>query len=88
MTVNQPNNGDTGKYVCKAANRAGNSEISHYVLFEGKAHHIAENSHGIYHADVGPMMRSKTPGRESAPPDENQEGDDKKGNGSKWGLHR
>lgn len=63
LVVNQPNNGDTGKYVCKAANRAGNSEISHYVLYEGKKAHIAENSHGVYHADVGPMTRAKSEGR-------------------------
>lgn len=37
--------------MCKAANKCGNTEIGHYVLFEGKEHHIAENIHGVYHAD-------------------------------------
>lgn len=51
LIVNEPNQGDCGKYVCQATNRAGSTEIPHYVLFEGKAHHIAENIHGVYHAD-------------------------------------
>lgn len=63
LIVNTPNNADSGKYVCKAHNRAGNSEISHYVLYEGKAAHIAENSHGVYHADHGPLERAKSEAR-------------------------
>lgn len=51
LIVNEPNQSDCGKYVCKATNRAGTTEIPHYVLFEGKAHHIAENIHGVFHHD-------------------------------------
>lgn len=41
----------SGKYVCKAMNKCGTTELPHSVLFEGKEHHIAENIHGVYHAD-------------------------------------
>lgn len=37
--------------MCKATNRVGTTEIPHFVLFEGIEHHIAENIHGVYHAD-------------------------------------
>lgn len=59
LIVNDPNQNDSGKYVCKATNRCGTTEIPHYVLFEGKAHHIAENIHGVYHADLVRMDRHK-----------------------------
>lgn len=51
LIVNEPNQEDSGKYVCKATNRAGTTEIQHFVLFEGKEHHIAENIHGVFHHD-------------------------------------
>lgn len=44
--------------MCKATNSVGTTELPHYVLFEGKEHHIAENIHGVYHAD--PHLRTKT----------------------------
>lgn len=51
LYVNYPNRGDSGKYLCKAENRAGTTEIIHYVLFKGKDHYMAENIHGVFHHD-------------------------------------
>lgn len=58
LIVDRPDNKDSGKYVVKAESRAGKMEISHYVLFEGKASHIADNIHGVFHADKS-LMRPK-----------------------------
>lgn len=58
LIIDRPDNKDSGKYVVKAESRAGKMEISHYVLFEGKASHIAENIHGVFHADKS-LMRPK-----------------------------
>lgn len=51
LFVSNPNDRDSGKYVCKAANPCGTAEIAHFVLFEGIAAHIAENIHGVFHHD-------------------------------------
>lgn len=59
LIVNDPKQSDCGKYVCKATNRCGTTEIPHFVLFEGKEHHIAENIHGVYHADHNRVDRTK-----------------------------
>ncbi|XP_017019749.1 muscle M-line assembly protein unc-89 isoform X1 [Drosophila kikkawai] len=58
LIIDRPDNKDSGKYVLKAESRAGKMEISHYVLFEGKAHHIADNIHGVFHADKS-LLRPK-----------------------------
>ncbi|XP_034651180.1 LOW QUALITY PROTEIN: muscle M-line assembly protein unc-89-like [Drosophila subobscura] len=58
LLIDRPDNKDSGKYVVKAESRAGKMEISHYVLFEGKAHHIADNIHGVFHADKN-LLRPK-----------------------------
>lgn len=58
LIIDRPDNKDSGKYVVKAESRAGKMEISHYVLFEGKAHHIADNIHGVFHADKS-LLRPK-----------------------------
>lgn len=60
MIVNNANRGDNGKYLCKASNRAGANELLHVVSFASKAEHIADNAHGIYHADVGLLARAKS----------------------------
>lgn len=59
LVVNNPSDKDSGKYVCQATNRSGTAEIPHFVLFEGKAAHIAENIHGVYHADHNRLGRAK-----------------------------
>ncbi|KAH8321002.1 hypothetical protein KR067_013027 [Drosophila pandora] len=58
LIIDRPDNKDSGKYVVKAESRAGKMEISHYVLFEGQAHHIADNIHGVFHADKS-LLRPK-----------------------------
>lgn len=60
LCVNDPTERDSGKYVCQASNRAGNAEIPHFVLFEGKEAHIAENIHGVFHHDQSRVDRLKT----------------------------
>lgn len=59
LVVNNPTEKDSGKYVCQASNRCGNTDIPHYVLFEGKAAHIAENIHGVFHHDQSRVDRAK-----------------------------
>nr|XP_044249283.1 muscle M-line assembly protein unc-89 isoform X4 [Drosophila takahashii] len=58
LIIDRPDNKDSGKYVLKAESRAGKMEISHYVLFEGQAHHISDNIHGVFHADKS-LLRPK-----------------------------
>lgn len=60
MIVYSPTRADNGKYLCKANNRAGAKEILHVVSLQSKAAHIADNAHGIYHADVGLLARAKS----------------------------
>jgi len=58
LIIDRPDSKDSGKYVVKAESRAGKMEIAHYVLFEGQAHHIADNIHGVFHADKS-LLRPK-----------------------------
>lgn len=89
LIVNDPKQSDSGKYLCKATNRCGTTEIPHYVLFEGKEHHIAENIHGVYHADHNRFDRTKvdtptTNGEENGAV-EGEDDKNKKGKGRKQG---
>lgn len=86
--------------MCKAENRVGTTEIPHYVLFEGKEHHIAENIHGVFHHDQSRVDRGKTevrhlsngdaPAAEAAEDDagEEEKGKGKGGKGQKKGSSR
>ncbi|XP_030387654.1 titin homolog isoform X3 [Scaptodrosophila lebanonensis] len=58
LIIDKPDSKDSGKYVVKAESRAGKMESSHYVLFEGQASHIADNIHGVFHADKS-LLRPK-----------------------------
>lgn len=51
LVIDSPSNKDSGKYIVRAENNAGKSEVIHNVLFKGKEHHIADNIHGVFHAD-------------------------------------
>ncbi|XP_061389091.1 muscle M-line assembly protein unc-89 [Musca vetustissima] len=51
LVIDCPNPKDKGKYIVRAENSAGKAEITHLVAFEGKEHHIADNIHGVFHAD-------------------------------------
>lgn len=66
LIIDRPSDKDSGKYVVKAENREGKMEISHYVLFEGKAHHIEEHIHGVFHADPT-LLRPKAKEEEEKP---------------------
>lgn len=59
LIIDKPNNKDDGKYMVRAENSAGKAECVHLVTFEGKDHHIADNIHGVFHADKG-LMKPKT----------------------------
>lgn len=67
LIIDRPDAKDCGKYLVRAENSAGKSEITHTVLFEGKASHIAENIHGVFHADKS-LLRAKTVEDEKAVP--------------------
>ncbi|EDW61837.2 uncharacterized protein Dvir_GJ20095, isoform B [Drosophila virilis] len=67
LIIDRPDSKDSGKYVIKAESRAGKMESSHYVLFEGKASHIADNIHGVFHADKS-LLRPKEAEKPAAKP--------------------
>lgn len=73
LIVNYPKPNDSGKFVCKASNRAGDSTIAHHVLFEGKEAHIVNNRHRVYHADRSAHAKSEAvPDADEAPADEDK----------------
>lgn len=81
LVIDSPNDKDSGKYTVKAESSAGKAEISHHVLFRGKEHHIADNIHGVFHADKN-LLKAKQAEIEKpkaaakAEPSESSEGDD------------
>lgn len=58
LVVDSPNLKDKGKYIVRAENSVGKAEVSHLVAFDGKEHHIADNIHGVFHADKS-LLRPK-----------------------------
>lgn len=60
LIVNYPQRNDGGKYVCKAYNRAGECSVQHSVLFEGKAAHIIDNRHRVFHSDPEHLAKAKS----------------------------
>lgn len=60
LIVNYPRPNDSGKYVCKAYNRAGECSVQHTVLFEGKEAHIVDNRHRVYHSDPVHLAKAKS----------------------------
>lgn len=79
LIINNPNKKDSGKYICRAENRVKSTEISHYVEYEGKAHHIFENIHGAYHVEYE-KLKEKEEGTHLRPKeDEQEDGSEKKG---------
>lgn len=67
LIVNYPHPNDSGKFVCKAYNRAGESSILHPMLFEGKEAHIVNNRHRVFHADQQRLQRAKIDARGGIP---------------------
>lgn len=84
LIIDRPDAKDSGKYLVRAENSAGKSEITHTVLFEGKAYHIAENIHGVFHADKS-LLRAKAAEDEKAAPSKGaaaeSDAEDKEGKG-------
>lgn len=76
LVIDKPVNSDSGKYVVQAENRCGKTEISHHVLFEGKESHIAENIHGVFHADRSLLKKDKEK-KEEVGEQEKEKEDDK-----------
>lgn len=63
LIINYPHPNDGGKFSCKASNRAGESQITHIVAFEGKEAHIVDNRHRVYHSDQKRLERAKSEAR-------------------------
>lgn len=51
LVVNNPEEKDSGLYVCKAENSVFHDQVSHNVTFEGKNAYIFEKTHGYFHRD-------------------------------------
>lgn len=83
LIVNYPKPNDSGKYVCKAYNRAGECSVQHTVLFEGKAAHIVDNRHRVYHSDPEHLAKAKFPekARENVVVEPKPEPEEEKGKG-------
>ncbi|EDW09260.2 uncharacterized protein Dmoj_GI20421, isoform E [Drosophila mojavensis] len=91
LIIDRPDNKDSGKYVVKAESRAGKMEISHYVLFEGKASHIADNIHGVFHADkslLRPKEVEKPAVKPAAPAAADSEAEGEEGKGKRRGRKK
>lgn len=67
LSVNYPRQLDSGKYVCKAYNRAGESTIVHALTFEGKEAHIADKRRRVFHADQKRLEQAKIDARGGIP---------------------
>lgn len=84
LIINKPTVKDSGKYVCIAENRIGKTELTHFVQFEGKAHHIADNIHGAYHVEFNKLKEKEEGHREiTAGDDDGTEKKGKKGAGGR-----
>lgn len=49
LVVNDPDEKDSGVYICKAENSVFHDQVSHNVTFEGKNAYIFEKTHGCFH---------------------------------------
>ena len=52
FVISNPDEHDSGVYVCKAENSVYSDKISHNVVFGGQNAHINEKTHGFYHLDT------------------------------------
>lgn len=52
LVINNPDEKDSGVYVCAADNSVGADKISHDVIFGGKDAFINEKVHGFFHRDL------------------------------------
>lgn len=58
---------DSGKYKCRAINRAGESSVVHHVEFETKQEHVASNRNRAFHADKQRVEQAKIVARGGIP---------------------
>uniref|UniRef100_A0A1B0BT08 Ig-like domain-containing protein n=1 Tax=Glossina palpalis gambiensis TaxID=67801 RepID=A0A1B0BT08_9MUSC len=92
LVIDYPSNKDSGKYTVKAESSAGKAEITHLVTFAGKDHHIADNIHGVFHADKN-LLKAKLaelelPKEQKHPEVSESEGEEGKGKGKSKGKAR
>lgn len=67
LLVNNPESADSGKYKCRAINRAGESSVVHHVEFETKQEHVASNRNRAFHADKQRVEQAKIVARGGIP---------------------
>lgn len=92
LVIDYPSTKDSGKYIVKAESSAGKAEIAHLVTFAGKDHHIADNIHGVFHADKN-LLKAKLaemelPKEQKHPEVSESEGEEGKGKGKSKGKAR
>lgn len=51
LIISNPEERDSGTYVCQAENSVFSDKISHNVVFDGKNQYIFEKTHGFFHRD-------------------------------------
>lgn len=51
LVIYNPDEKDSGSYVCSGHNSAGSDKTSHNVVFEGANSYINEKTHGYFHRD-------------------------------------
>lgn len=51
LVISNPDEKDSGTYICKADNTDYNDKISHNVIFEGQNAYLFEKTHGYFHRD-------------------------------------
>lgn len=75
LIISYPHPIDGGKYKCLASNRAGDSNVVHTVVFDGREEYIARNRVNMYLADKHRLAQAKIDIRGGLPlPKEDDDG--------------
>lgn len=67
MLINNPTEEDSGKYKCKAINRAGQSAVVHEVIVETKKEHVTNFRGRAFHANPARVEQAKIDARGGIP---------------------
>lgn len=67
MIISNPQERDSGTYVCKAENSIYQDRISHNVQFTGQNRYILEKAHGFFHRDPNKPQFQNTLGDHIVP---------------------
>lgn len=67
MIISNPQERDSGRYVCKAENSIYDDKISHNVQFTGQNRYILEKTHGFFHRDPNKPQFQNTLGDHIVP---------------------